>query len=64
MEQHQITAEPLKILPAASENKVNLSLATFNEYFVTKICQCYSKRTLFVATLNKGCLYVHFCYQL
>jgi len=38
-EQHQITAEPLN-LPAANENKVNLSLATFNEYFVTKICQC------------------------
>jgi len=40
MGQHQTTAEPLKILPAASENMVNLSLATFNEYFVTKSFQC------------------------
>jgi len=40
MEQNQTGAEPLKILPAASESKVNLSLATFNEYFITKICQC------------------------
>jgi hypothetical protein len=37
---HQTTAEPLKILTAASENNVNLILATMNEYFVTKIFEC------------------------